>query len=71
MKSISFIIPTYNASIHIETCLQSIRKQKYPQEKVEILILDGDSSDNTLSIVKKYGYEMFPVKGSAHGIQVI
>ncbi len=54
MLTISYIIPTYNASFHIERCLKSIRAQHYPQEKIEILILDGGSTDNTLEIVSQY-----------------
>ncbi len=54
LLSISFVMPTYNASNYLERCLKSIRAQNYPQDKVEILILDGGSTDNTLEIVRKY-----------------
>lgn len=54
LREISFIIPTYNASFHIERCLDSIRNQRYPQEKIEVLVIEGGSFDNTLDLVKKY-----------------
>jgi len=54
MLNISFIIPTYNAGLHIGASLKSIRSQKYPQDKIEILILDGGSVDETLNIVSSY-----------------
>lgn len=54
LPSISVIIPTYNSSSTITECLESVRNQNYPQGKIEILIIDGGSGDNTLNIVKKY-----------------
>lgn len=53
--SISFIIPTRNASFFLSLCLQSIRSQDYPSEKIEILVVDGGSTDNTKEIAKKFG----------------
>ncbi len=51
---ISVIIPTLNAENVLTNCLISIRQQNYPQHKIEILICDGGSSDNTLTISRKY-----------------
>lgn len=51
-KQISIIIATYNASFTIKKCLESIAPQKTNQ--CELLIIDGNSTDNTLSIVNCY-----------------
>lgn len=51
---VSFIIPTLNAQRYLEKCLVSIRKQNYPEEKYEILVVDGGSVDNTVAIAEKY-----------------
>lgn len=51
---ISFIIPTLNASEFLPMCLQAIRSQIYPQSKIEIVIADGGSTDNTLEIAKLF-----------------
>jgi len=53
-KSISFIIPTYNAERLLGRCLKSIRDQDYPQEEVEVIISDGGSSDNTVRVAQEY-----------------
>lgn len=66
---VSICIPTYNASAYLEECLQSALKQTYPN--LEILISDDTSTDDTLSIVKKY-QQQYPhirlVKNAAPGM---
>lgn len=57
---ISFIIPVLNAQRHIQRCLKSIRAQDYPQELVEIVVLDAGCSDSTIDIAKKFGAKVYP-----------
>jgi glycosyltransferase involved in cell wall biosynthesis len=52
---ITIIIATFNSEKLLPKVLTSIRKQSYPQNKIEILIVDGGSSDNTRVIAKKFG----------------
>jgi glycosyltransferase involved in cell wall biosynthesis len=54
---VSFCIPTKNNEETIENCLKSIVSQNYP--KLEIIIIDGNSSDNTIQIAKKYTDKIF------------
>lgn len=49
---ISIIIPTYNGGKYIEETLNSIFEQNY--RNIEVIIQDGGSSDNSISIFKKY-----------------
>lgn len=51
---ISIIMPTYNAERVIGEALKSIREQSYPQDKIEILVIDGGSKDETLAIAERY-----------------
>ncbi len=51
-KLISIIISTYNSADTLDSCLQSILIQK--DESIELLILDGLSSDKTIEVAKKY-----------------
>lgn len=51
---VSFIIPTLNASRFLPMCLKAIRSQDYPQSKIEIIMADGGSTDDTRTIGKKY-----------------
>lgn len=53
--TVTVVIVTYNAENTIEKCLQSVRTQNYPQDKINIIIVDGSSKDATVSIAKKFG----------------
>ena len=46
---VSIIIPCRNEEKFIGKCLDSILAQDYPQEKMEVLVVDGMSEDKTRS----------------------
>ena len=48
-------MPTFNSAKTIALALQSIRNQHYDAEEIEILIVDGGSTDNTVEIAKSFG----------------
>jgi glycosyltransferase involved in cell wall biosynthesis len=51
----SFVIPTLNAMPLIERCLQSIRRQDFPDDLLEIVVVDGGSTDTTVSVAEQFG----------------
>lgn len=53
-------MPTLNSARTIHLSLRSIREQKYPQEQVEILVIDGGSTDQTLAIADEWGARVIP-----------
>lgn len=57
---ISIVIPTFNSERTLNKTLLSIRKQKYPQNEIEILIIDGGSKDKTLEIANKFKCKIIP-----------
>ncbi|MCT4641608.1 MAG: glycosyltransferase, partial [Bacteriovoracaceae bacterium] len=53
LPSVSYVIPYYNERKIIKKCIDSIKNQIYPQDKIEIIIVDNNSTDNGLSIFKE------------------
>ncbi|HET7098881.1 MAG TPA: glycosyltransferase family A protein [Patescibacteria group bacterium] len=60
MKSkplVSIVIPTKNTGAFLDACLKSMRDQTY--KNIEMIIVDGNSTDNTLPVAKKYHAKVF------------
>lgn len=54
LPTISVVVATHNSSRTIGRCLRSIRSQRYPKDRVEIIIADGASTDDTRTITSAY-----------------
>lgn len=55
MKNVvSIIIPTLNEEKYIKNCLDTIIDNTYPKDMMEVFIVDGGSTDSTVSIVKEF-----------------
>lgn len=52
MNKVSVIMTTFNSEEHLQTTLESVRKQDYPL--IEIVICDGKSTDGTMDIIREY-----------------
>lgn len=52
--TLSVICPIYNEERYISQFLDSILKQDFPQDELEILLVDGMSKDGTRDIVANY-----------------
>lgn len=48
---VSVLVPTKNSAKYLRPCLESIRNQDY--SPIEIIVIDNDSNDDTLSIAKQ------------------
>lgn len=48
---VSVLLVTRNEQAYIEKALHSLINQTYPKDRYEIIVVDGESSDNTLKIV--------------------
>lgn len=51
-QSVTVVVAAYNVASLIENCILSVIGQTYPG--VELLIIDGGSSDGTLAVLEKY-----------------
>jgi GT2 family glycosyltransferase len=57
---VSIFIPTWNDGPDLADCLDSLTRLDYPLEKVEIVIWDNNSQDDTSELVKRVFREMEP-----------
>lgn len=57
---VSIVIATYNSEKTLPLTLLSVKKQNYPKDKIEVLVIDGGSEDNTLEIAKSYSCKIIP-----------
>jgi glycosyltransferase involved in cell wall biosynthesis len=69
MKKISIVIPTFNEEKLLPILLESIKKQK--GVKVELIVSDNSSTDNTRKIASSYGAKIveggLPAKSRNNG----
>ncbi len=52
--AISVIIPARNEAETIGTCLRSLAHQNMARNRYEIIVVDGDSSDGTCAVARRY-----------------
>jgi len=58
MPRISIIIPVRNRPDDIGDCLKSIKNLDYPKEKLEIIVVDDGSTDDTVHVIQSYGVKL-------------
>ena len=59
---VTIICPVYNEEKFIEKCFNSILKQDYPHDNIELFFVDGRSTDNTREIINRLSNEYGFVK---------
>ncbi len=51
---ISVIVPARNEEAHIGNCIKSLRAQDYPDDLLEIIVVDDHSTDATAKIIQSF-----------------
>lgn len=51
LPSVTLIVAMKNEAKHIERCVESLLSQDYPRDRLEVLFMDGRSTDRTREIV--------------------
>lgn len=59
MIDVSVVITTKNEERNIARCLDSVVNQSYPVNKIEIIVVDNNSTDKTVEIAKKYNCQIY------------
>ena len=60
--TVTAIIAVRNESEHLDDCLRAVTNLDYPNEKIEILLVDGMSTDNTPAIIAEWAKQDRRVK---------
>lgn len=63
---ISIVIPAYNEELYLPACLAALKKQSYPSDKYEIIVVDNNSNDKTYEIAKNAGAIVILEKNQGH-----
>jgi mycofactocin system glycosyltransferase len=51
---VSIVIPVYNRPAEIAECLASLRSLDYPEDKIEVIVVDDASRDHTVAEVRRF-----------------
>jgi glycosyltransferase involved in cell wall biosynthesis len=57
---ISVVIPVRNEEANLAALFEDLLREKYPPDRYEILVADGNSTDRTREIVERYAREPMP-----------
>jgi glycosyltransferase involved in cell wall biosynthesis len=67
MRSVSIIIPVRNCESTIADLLSSIMELDYPKDLVEVIVVDGGSTDRTVEIASRYPVKVISEPGLGPG----
>lgn len=59
---ISIVIPAHNEEKNIGSCLRSIFEQDYPKNKLDIIVVDDSSNDQTALIARQFGVKVIKTR---------
>ena len=65
---VSILIPVHNGAPYLQKCIESIRLQSYPHEKLEIFVVDNMSDDGSFDVFK--AEQAKPFKGSLQWVSI-
>ena len=73
LPAVSVIVCARNEEHNIHRCLESLCSLDYPREKLEIILVDDESEDQTLNILKEYTardniFRVFTTAGKPHDL---
>src|SRR6185369_10629803 len=55
LPDVSVVIPVKDRADELRRCLASLARLTYPQEKIQIIVVDDGSSDDSPLVAREYG----------------
>ncbi len=65
---VSILIPVHNGAPYLQKCIESIRLQSYPHEKLEVLVVDNMSNDDSFEVFREE--QTKPFKGNLQWVSI-
>jgi glycosyltransferase involved in cell wall biosynthesis len=62
---VSVIVPVLDGARHVDPCLEALRSQSHPADRVEIIVVDNGSVDETRGRVRDHGVTLLVERSSA------
>lgn len=60
LPSVSFVVVNLDGAEHLRTCLPSLAALDYPRARLEIIVVDNGSSDESLDVLADYDVRVLP-----------
>src|SRR5687767_10002467 len=60
---VSVIIPVKNDAHRLAVCLASLAEQEYPAERLEVIVVDNGSSDDSRQVAEQAGAKVLSFPG--------
>ncbi len=54
VEPVSIVMPCYNEASHIGKAIEALLELNWPKDKIEIIVVDDKSSDNSVDVINKY-----------------
>ena len=67
LPEISIVIPVKDRAGELRRCLASLTCLHYPQEKLQVIVVDDGSSDDSAQVARQYGAVLVPSGGTGRG----
>jgi mycofactocin system glycosyltransferase len=67
LPGVSIVIPVKDRAEELARCLASIARLNYPEEKLQVIVVDDGSSDDSPLVARQFGALLVPSGGTGRG----
>ena len=68
---VTLVIPTFNAEKTIYMCLESIFLSDFPKDRLEVIVVDNNSTDESTLIAQQFDVKLISEKRQGRTLLVI